>query len=121
MTARARVWVGDWAPARCQSMDPPDTDHCHFSRRGRVLDEKTPGHEATISPPSRTCTLKIEGVKDPRAEPMHAVSPPSNGSGASDKVALQPSYCEARQNKEVKSESENAVHHLIAATPQEIR
>ncbi|GBP52326.1 hypothetical protein EVAR_38472_1 [Eumeta japonica] len=22
MTARARVWVGDWAPARCQSMDP---------------------------------------------------------------------------------------------------
>ncbi|GBP46172.1 hypothetical protein EVAR_24579_1 [Eumeta japonica] len=71
MTARARVWVGDWAPARCQSMDPPDTDHCHLSRRGRVPDEKTPGHEATISPPSRTCTLKIEGVEDPRAsEPI---------------------------------------------------
>ncbi|GBP56008.1 hypothetical protein EVAR_97429_1 [Eumeta japonica] len=69
MTARARVWVGDWAPARCQSMDPPDTDHCHLSRRGRVPDEKTPGHEATISPPSRTCTLKIEDVEDPRAEP----------------------------------------------------
>ncbi|GBP51296.1 hypothetical protein EVAR_34082_1 [Eumeta japonica] len=67
MTARARVWVGDWTPARCQSMDPPDTDHCHLSRRGRVPDEKTPGHEATISPPSRTCTLKIEGVEDPRA------------------------------------------------------
>ncbi|GBP68338.1 hypothetical protein EVAR_31328_1 [Eumeta japonica] len=63
MTARARVWVGDWAPARCQSMDPKD--HCHLSRRGRVPDEKTPGHEATISPPSRTCTLKIEGVEDP--------------------------------------------------------
>ncbi|GBP41462.1 hypothetical protein EVAR_36220_1 [Eumeta japonica] len=47
MTARARVWVGDWAPARCQSMDPPDTDHCHLSRRGRVPDEKTPGHEVT--------------------------------------------------------------------------
>ncbi|GBP28311.1 hypothetical protein EVAR_11771_1 [Eumeta japonica] len=45
MTARARVWVGDWAPARCQSMDPK-TDHCHLSRRGRVPDEKTPGHEA---------------------------------------------------------------------------
>ncbi|GBP62755.1 hypothetical protein EVAR_51707_1 [Eumeta japonica] len=72
MTARARVWVGDWAPARCQPMDPTDTDHCHLSRRGRVPDEKTPGHEATISPPSRTCTLKIEGVEDPRAsEPMH--------------------------------------------------
>ncbi|GBP64366.1 hypothetical protein EVAR_14935_1 [Eumeta japonica] len=67
MTARARVWVGDWAPARCQSMDPPDTDHCHLSRRGRVPDEKTSGHEAAISPPSRTCTLKIEGVEDPRA------------------------------------------------------
>ncbi|GBP84731.1 hypothetical protein EVAR_64626_1 [Eumeta japonica] len=65
MIARARVWVGDWAPARCQSMDPSDTDHCHLSRRGRVPDEKTPGHEATISPPSRTCTLKIEGVEDP--------------------------------------------------------
>ncbi|GBP38512.1 hypothetical protein EVAR_95413_1 [Eumeta japonica] len=22
MTARTRVWVGDWAPARCQTMDP---------------------------------------------------------------------------------------------------
>ncbi|GBP23077.1 hypothetical protein EVAR_13096_1 [Eumeta japonica] len=71
MTARARVWVGDWAPARCQSMDPPDTDHCHLSRRGRVPDEKTPGHEATISPPTRTCTLKIEGVEDPRASECH--------------------------------------------------
>ncbi|GBP34698.1 hypothetical protein EVAR_31567_1 [Eumeta japonica] len=65
MIARARVWIGDWAPVRCQSMAPPDTDHCHLSRRGRVPDEKTPGHEATISPPSRTCTLKIEGVEDP--------------------------------------------------------
>ncbi|GBP62342.1 hypothetical protein EVAR_42086_1 [Eumeta japonica] len=27
---------------------------------GSCPDEKTPGHEATISPPSRTCTLKIE-------------------------------------------------------------
>ncbi|GBP83209.1 hypothetical protein EVAR_66760_1 [Eumeta japonica] len=54
MTARARVWVGDWAPARCQSMDPPDTDHCHLSRlpaaaRGARLGvaqrDRTPAHQ----------------------------------------------------------------------------
>ncbi|GBP70947.1 hypothetical protein EVAR_48955_1 [Eumeta japonica] len=128
MTARARVWVGDWAPARCQSMDPPATDHCHLSRRGRVPDEKTPGHEATISPPSRTCTLKIEGVEDPRARASQCIclkkcmaTPPQlkcmqltcatdappikcSWSGASGTVASQPSYCEARLNKEDKSE-----------------
>ncbi|GBP39060.1 hypothetical protein EVAR_27418_1 [Eumeta japonica] len=68
MTARARVWVGDWAPARCQSMDPPDTDHCHLSRRGRVPDEKTPGHEAT--PPSRTYTHR-QGCGSPTSERAH--------------------------------------------------
>ncbi|GBP94214.1 hypothetical protein EVAR_99960_1 [Eumeta japonica] len=44
MTARARVWVGDWAPADVNQWI--QTDHCHLSRRGRVPDEKTPGHEA---------------------------------------------------------------------------
>ncbi|GBP56397.1 hypothetical protein EVAR_32267_1 [Eumeta japonica] len=44
MTARARVWVGDWAQADVNQWI--QTDHCHLSRRGRVPDEKTPGHEA---------------------------------------------------------------------------
>ncbi|GBP24395.1 hypothetical protein EVAR_19270_1 [Eumeta japonica] len=65
MNARAREWVGDWAPARCQPMDPSDTDHCHLSRRGRVPDEKTPGHEAT--PPSHTYTHR-QGCGSPTSE-----------------------------------------------------
>ncbi|GBP14662.1 hypothetical protein EVAR_9575_1 [Eumeta japonica] len=65
---RARPRVGRRLGSGTMSInDPPDTDHYHLSRRGRVPDEKTPGHEATISPPSRTCTLKSEGVEDPRA------------------------------------------------------
>ncbi|GBP91629.1 hypothetical protein EVAR_65526_1 [Eumeta japonica] len=34
-----------------------------LDRRGRIPDEKTPGHEA--SPPSRTRT-RLQGVEDPR-------------------------------------------------------
>ncbi|GBP13430.1 hypothetical protein EVAR_4187_1 [Eumeta japonica] len=38
---------------------PPKRGHCHLSRRGCIPDEKTPGHEATLSPPSRTCDRLI--------------------------------------------------------------
>ncbi|GBP59466.1 hypothetical protein EVAR_35415_1 [Eumeta japonica] len=49
---------------------PPPKGDRHLIRRGRIPDEKTPGHEATLSPPSRTCTL--EGVEDPRTNQIAA-------------------------------------------------
>ncbi|GBP26006.1 hypothetical protein EVAR_84566_1 [Eumeta japonica] len=45
---------------------PTDDRGSGSDRRGRIPDEKTPGHEATVSPPSRTCT-QYKGVEAPRA------------------------------------------------------
>ncbi|GBP98234.1 hypothetical protein EVAR_68320_1 [Eumeta japonica] len=59
MTARAR---GRRLGSGMSINGSTETDHCHLES-GRV--PTRPGHEATISPPSRTCTLKIEGVEDP--------------------------------------------------------
>ncbi|GBP61858.1 hypothetical protein EVAR_97300_1 [Eumeta japonica] len=38
------------------------SNHCHLIRRGRIPDEKTPGHDATVSPPSRTHTHEKDCV-----------------------------------------------------------
>ncbi|GBP33732.1 hypothetical protein EVAR_17059_1 [Eumeta japonica] len=85
MTARAREWVGDWAPARCQLMDPSDTDHCHLSHRGRVPDEKTPGHEAKYkSSVPYLHPEKNEGVEEPRASERQIVAPVMSRPGIDD-------------------------------------
>ncbi|GBP62729.1 hypothetical protein EVAR_56247_1 [Eumeta japonica] len=45
---RARPRVGRRLGSGKMSINGSKTDHCHLSRRGRIPDEKTPGHEATI-------------------------------------------------------------------------
>ncbi|GBP20222.1 hypothetical protein EVAR_82095_1 [Eumeta japonica] len=50
------------APSTCRLRMRDDTR----APEGGLATPPTPGHEATLSPPSRTCTLKHEGVEDPR-------------------------------------------------------
>ncbi|GBP72329.1 hypothetical protein EVAR_90425_1 [Eumeta japonica] len=50
----------------------PKRHHYHSNRRSRIPDEKTPGHEATISPPSRTCDQEDTRSRMTRERtPMH--------------------------------------------------
>ncbi|GBP81070.1 hypothetical protein EVAR_37196_1 [Eumeta japonica] len=77
---------------------PPKGDH-YLIRRGRIPDEKTPGHEANISPPSRTRTRK-RVRKTYERTPMH-VHEKVYGHASTIKICTPTVTCEAQPNKEV--------------------
>ncbi|GBP66571.1 hypothetical protein EVAR_44432_1 [Eumeta japonica] len=53
---------------------PPKELSPTWTRWGSIPDEKTPGHEARVSPPSRTCDQKLKVAEDPQTNCPHATA-----------------------------------------------